>query len=86
MDSDKVGNYLALLAIRRAAMRRDVTIIGGVFIVSFLSTITLGMLERLNGRSLYLVAGMVMVFGLAFLRAWARLEITKASIELISSI
>lgn len=86
MAANKLENYLALLSIRRAAGRRDTTIIGGVFIVSFIVTIAFGMLDRLSGRSLYLVTALVVVFGFAYLTAWVRLQIINGSIELIDNL
>ena len=63
MSSSELNNYSTLLKIRRSAGRRDVTILGGIFIVFFVAMIALGMLGQLTGRSLYLVAAMVAVFG-----------------------
>jgi len=86
MVSNKLENYKALLTIRRAARRRDRIVAGGIFLVSFLSMIALGMLERLTGRSLYLVTAMVVCFGLGYLTTWVKLEIIKGSIELIDNL
>jgi hypothetical protein len=86
MNSNKIEDYLALLAIRQTAMHRNAIILGGIFIVSFLSMIALGMLERLSGRSLYLVASITIVFGFAYLSTWIRLEVIKGSIELINAL
>jgi hypothetical protein len=81
MASNELENYLALLTIRRAAGRRDVVILGGIFFVAFLSMIVLGMLDQLNGRALYLVAAMVVTFGFGYLTTWVKLEITKGLTE-----
>jgi hypothetical protein len=43
MTSNELENYLTLLTIRRAGKRRDTLIAGGIFLVSFLSMIALGM-------------------------------------------
>jgi len=86
MASNELENYLSLLKIRRSAGRRDVAILGGVFIVSFVAMVAFGMLGRLTGRSLYLVAAMVVVFGFGFLTTWVKFEITKRSIELIDNL
>ena len=58
MVSNKLENYLTLLTIRRAARRRDMVVAGGIFLISFISMIALGMLDRLTGRSFYLVAAL----------------------------
>lgn len=85
MVSNKLENYLALLTIRRAARRRDTVIAGGIFLISFIAMIALGMLDRLTERSFYLVVIMVVAFGLSYLRAWIEFEIIKGSIELIDT-
>jgi hypothetical protein len=86
MTSNKLENYLALLTIRRAGRHRDTFITGGIFLISFVSMIALGLLDRLSGRSIYFVAGMVIVFGFSYLTTWVRLEIIKGSIELIDNL
>ena len=86
MVANNLENYLALLEIRRATGRRDTTLIAAVFLVSFIAMIALAMLDRLSGRSLYLVSALVVVFGLAYLTAWVKLQIIKGSIELIENL
>lgn len=86
MPSDNLENYLTLLDIRRAARRRDTLLTGAVFLISFVSLIAFGLLDRLTGRSLYLVSAIVVVFGIAYLQAWIRLEVIKGSMELVKNI
>jgi 4-hydroxybenzoate polyprenyltransferase len=86
MTTNRLENYLALLSIRRKAGRRDTTILGGTFAVSFIATIALGMLNPLSGRSLYLVTALVVIFGLAYLTAWVKFQIINGSIELIDNL
>jgi len=86
MTTNMLENYLALLAIRRAARRRDTTISGGVFIVFFTAMIALGMIDRLSGRSLYLVTAIVVPLGFAFLTTWVKLQIINGSIDLIDNL
>ena len=86
MVSNKLENYLTLLTIRRAARRRDMVVAGGIFLISLISMIALGMLDRLTGRSFYLVAAMVVVFGFNYLMTWMKFEIIKGSIELIDNL
>ena len=85
MISSKLENYLALLSIRRVAARRNSFILGGIFFLSLSATIALGMLERISGRSLYLVVTMVLLLGLGYLTTWAKLEILSGSIALIDN-
>jgi hypothetical protein len=86
MVSNKFENYKALLTIRRAARRRDMVVTGGIFLISFMSMIALGMLDRLTERSLYLITAMVVCFGLGYLTTWVKLEIIKGSIGLIDNL
>jgi len=86
MSPTKVENYLELLKIRQTAEKRKVNILGGIFIISFVLLIALGMLEKLNGRSLFLVTSMIVPFGFAFISTWVRLEIIKGSIEMINTL
>lgn len=85
MIPSKIENYLALLTIRRVAARRNSLILGSVFFLSLIATIALGMLERISGRSLYLVVTMVLLLGLGYLTTWVKLEILSGSIELIDN-
>ena len=86
MIASKLENYRALLLIRRAGRRRDLFIAGVIFLVSFFVTIALGLLDRLDGRSVYLITAMVVSFGFSFLMTWVRLEVIKEVIELIENL
>ena len=85
MSSTRTENYLELLKIRKTAEKQRVTILGGVFVVFFVFLIAFGMLDRLNGRSLFLVTALIVPFGLAYFSTWVRLEITKRVIEMIDN-
>ncbi len=86
MDSEKIENYKALLIIRRSAKQRDVVIMGSIFLISFLALIALGMLDKFTGRSLFLVAALVVCFGAGTLTTWVNQEILKGSIEMIDNL
>jgi quinol-cytochrome oxidoreductase complex cytochrome b subunit len=86
MAPNILENYLALLTIRRAGRRRDTYIVGGIFIISFISMSALGMLDRLSERSMVIVAATVFCFGFAYLTTWVRLEIIKGTMELIETL
>jgi hypothetical protein len=86
MVSNNLENYRTLLTIRRKAGRRDTVFTGGLFLISFVSMLALGMLDRLTGRSLYLVTALVVCFGFGYLTTWVRLEIIKGSIEMIDNL
>jgi 4-hydroxybenzoate polyprenyltransferase len=86
MTTNRHENYLALLAIRQAAGRRDTTLTGGLFAVFLVATIVLGLLDRINARSIYLVTALLVVLGLAYLTAWVKFQIINSSIELIENL
>ncbi len=86
MVTNKLENYLTLLSIRQAGRRRDTIITGGIFLISFVSMIALGLIDKISGRSLYLVSALVVVFGISYLMTWIKLEIIKGMIELIGNI
>ena len=84
--SDRIRNYLSLLEIRRKSSRWNVTLLGGIFIVVLLSTLALGLIQGLEGRSAYLITGVDIALGLSFIAAWVRLEIVRSSIELLNNL
>ncbi len=86
ITSDRKSNYLFLLKIRRTARLRDTRLLGVVSLLAFLATIGFGLVTGLGGREVYLVVGLDVMFGLAFLMAWTRLEIINASIELLENL
>jgi len=84
--SERIQNYLSLLEIRRKSRRWNVTILGGVFLISILATLAVGLVTGLGDRSVYLIAGIDVVLGLSFLMAWVRLEIVRGIIDLLNNI
>ena len=80
---DQLGQYSSLLRIRQKARRRDVRLSGGVFLVSVLITIGLGLLNGELGRSTYLLGGIIVASGLSYLTVWVRLEIINNTLELM---
>jgi hypothetical protein len=84
MTTNRLNDYLALLAIRQAAGRRDTIIIGGMFAVLLIATLTFGLLDRINARSMYLVTTCIVTVGLAYLTVWVKFQIINSSIELIN--
>jgi hypothetical protein len=82
-EADQLGQYTNLLRIRQAGRRRDARLSGGVFLVSLLVTLGLGLLDEQAGRSLYLLAGLTTAFGLSFVIMWVRLEMIKSTLELL---
>ena len=84
--SDRIQNYLSLLEIRQKSRRWNVTLLGGIFIVSILATLAFGLVNGLSGRSVYLITGVEIALGLSFIMAWVRLEIVRSSIELLNNL
>jgi hypothetical protein len=82
-STEQLSQYSSLLEIRQKARRRDAIISGSVFLIAVLATIALGLLDRLQGRSIYLVFGLILAFGLGYMQIWVRLEIINAFRELI---
>jgi hypothetical protein len=84
--SDRIQNYLSLLEIRQKSRRWNVTFLGGIFFISILTTLALGLVVGLSGRSVYLITGVDIALGLSFIAAWVRLEIVRSSIDLLNNL
>jgi hypothetical protein len=84
--SEHLANYSALLQIRKRAGHRDVIIVGGLFLVTLLATFSLGLLDVISGRSLYLISGIEIALGVGFLGTWVRLEINRSLIEFVDNL
>ncbi len=84
--SDHIQNYLSILEIRQKSRRWNVTILGGIFVISILATLAIGLVAGLGGRSVYLISGVDIALGLSSIMAWVRLEIVRNSIELLNNL
>lgn len=84
--TDKLAQYRELLLIRQKGKRRDVILVGGVFWAFFVAFIFLGLTRGMTDRAIYLITGIEVVFLVAYLMAWVRLEKTNAMIELLSKL
>ena len=84
--SDRIQNYLSILEIRQRSRRWVMSTLGGVFLISILATLAVGLVTGLGNRSVYLVSGVDIVLGLSFLMAWVRLEIVRNFIELLNNL
>lgn len=84
--SDRIQNYLSLLKIRQRSRRWNVIFLGGIFLVSIVSTLAYGLVTGLIGRSVYLVTGIDIALGFSFFAAWVRLEIVRSSIDLLKNL
>ena len=84
--SERIQNYLTILETRQKSRRWNVIFLGGIFIVLLLATLAVGLVTGLGDRSVYLIAGVDTVLGLAFIAVWVRLEIVRSSIELLNNL
>ena len=82
-SAGQLGQYGSLLRIRQDGRRRDARLSGGVFLISLLVTIGLGLLDEEPGRSLTILAGLTAAIGVSFVMAWVRLEMISSTLELI---
>ncbi len=85
-DAEKRKNYRDLLLIRKAARKRDSWITGAICLLSIVGTVGIGLVTGLGSREAYLLAGSNLVFVIAFLMAWVRLEVISNTIELLNHI
>jgi len=85
-NSNLVPNYLDILKVRQSTRRRDVIIMGAIFLFSFISMIAIGLVSGLGSREIYLVGAMNVVFMIIFVMAWVRLEIIKGTIDLLNNL
>jgi len=79
--SDQLSHYGTLLQTRYKARRREVFIVGGIFLIALLAAIALGLLQELQGRSVFVVFGITLVLGLSYLQIWVRLQIVSGKLE-----
>jgi hypothetical protein len=81
-----LNDYLTLLKIRQAGRRREAAFLGGLFLVSILATIALGLLDQISGRSVFLTTAILVAIGFGSMAAWVRLEIVSGTIELLNNL
>ena len=86
MTINRINNYLDLLKVRQKGERRNLTILGGIFFLALIALIAFGLLDRLNGRSVYLTTSLVFVLGLGYLNAWVKYLVTSRNIELLDNL
>jgi hypothetical protein len=80
---DQFSGYARLLKTRERARRRNGRLIGSAFTLSVVATLALGMLDQLSGRTVYLVSGLIIAFGIGYLHNLMRLEIVLGSLEML---
>ena len=78
MNEGIIKSYLDLLEIRRRAARRNMLVIGTVFILSLLAFFTLGMIGRIEGLELFVISSILIAFAIGFISSLIRFETIKA--------
>ena len=86
MTNEKLENYLSLLKIRRKGNQRNLNITSSITFISILAFISFGLLGRLSGKEIYIIAVLLVVFILSTMTTWVRLHITNALIEALYQI
>ena len=81
MTNKNLENYLSILKIRRKANQRNLKIMVGITFISISVFISLGLLGRLSGKEIYIIAVLLIVFILGSMTTWVRLHVTNALIE-----
>lgn len=85
MDRNRILEYMSILRIRQKAYRRNAAFTGILFLVALLGIFAFGMLDLINGRSVYLGMLISVGLGISFLTAWIRLLTISNTIELIEN-
>ncbi len=85
-NTNRLDGYLAVLKVRRKAYRRNVFIIGGVFVLAILSTTGTLLLTDWNERSIWLMGVFDVLFTISFLMTWTRYHVTNENIELVKNL
>ena len=85
-NANYLDNYLALLTIRQKAYHRNVFIVGGLFLITILSTTGTLLLTEWNSRSIWLMSVFDILITMSFLMTWARYQITNENIELVKNL
>jgi hypothetical protein len=82
MMLDKLKNYEAILLIRQKAWRRDVALLGGLFVLGLLFVL---MVDS-DGSGITVITFISVVLGIGILTYWVRLEVVNNSIELLRNL
>ena len=84
-DSD-LKSYLNILEIRLQAARRNMRLIGLIFILSLLAFFAFGILGRLEGLELYVISPILVAFALGYIHSLIKYETTKVLHELVDKL
>ncbi len=78
--------YLTLMRIRAKYALLNTWITGGVFAFGVVILFGGGLLDWLDGKSIYLIALAVALFGIGFVMTWVRLAILNGTVETIETL
>jgi len=70
-----------LLEIRLSALRRNLYVIGAIFLTAFLGFFAVGMLQPLADRGTYLVSAILVALGFSLVSVLIKYEVTKALVD-----
>ncbi len=84
--SKTLQDYLTLMRIRARYALLNTWITGGVFAFGVIILFGGGLLDWLDGKSIYLIALAVALFGIGFVMTWVRLVLLNHSIETIETL
>ena len=82
--TDRLMGYLTLSKIQQKAYLRNLWIIGGLLLFTFLSTTATLLFTEWNARSIWVMGLFDALIMISFLMAWTRLEIVRKNIDLVN--
>jgi hypothetical protein len=85
-NTDRLTDYIALLNIRQKAYHRNLIFAVGLFAMTILMTTATVLFTEWNARTIWLMGIFNVLFTVNLLMAWARREITKEKIDLVSNL
>lgn len=84
--TDRLDQYVPLLAIRRSAARRNALVVGALLVASLLAGFVLNAIAESNSRSTFLETAMTIFLALIFAAAWSRYEAINAVADLVEEL
>ncbi len=86
MPITQLRDYKDLLEIRRKGYRRHLILITGIFALILVAFVLYGLLSNPVGNSIYLESALVIMLGIIFANAWAKLEVMTGTLELLNNL
>ncbi len=82
LSTDRLEQYVPLLAIRRSAARRNALVVGALLVASLLAGFALNAVADPISRSTVLETALTIFLALVFAAAWSRYEAINAVADL----